>query len=197
MANGKLLEIAMREYGVTEKITQSANLYHFVNAGDTLYSLARFYFTTVDKLKAWNNLVNNLIVVGQSLRVKEPEFKAITDSRVIQYAKETGIPGVTSDNDAWCGVFLAWCCKRSFLPYPKSPSARAWLNVGTEIADLQDADVIVYWRGEKEGIYGHVGIPAAYTEDKQYIHTLGGNQSNSVCIKPYPVSRVLGFRKLV
>lgn len=196
MANGKLLEIAMREYGVTEKLTQSANLFHFVNDGDTLYSLARFYFTTVDKLKAWNNLVNNTIVVGQSLRVKEPEFKEITESRVIQYAKEAGISGITSDNDAWCGAFLAWCCMKASLPFPKSPSARAWLNVGTS-SELSNADVVIYWRGEKEGIYGHVGIPIAYTDDKQYIHTLGGNQSNMVCIKPYPVNRFLGFRKLL
>lgn len=196
MANGKLLEIAMREYGVTEKKTLAKNLYHFVNAGDTLYSIARFYFTTVDELKSWNNLTNNIIVVGQSLRVAAPDFEAITESRILTYAKETGISGITSDNDAWCGLWLAWCCMKAGLPYPKSPSARAWLSVGTPVRDLPDADVIVYWRGIKDSIYGHVGIPITYTDDNKYVNTLGGNQSNTVCIKPYPAERLLGFRKL-
>lgn len=196
MASGKLLEIALKEYGVTEKHTVAKNTYHYVNHKDTLYSLARFYYTTVDKIKQWNNLTNNTIIVGQSLRVAEPEFKEITESRILQYAKETGISGISSDQDAWCGVFVAWVAMKAGFDYAKSPSARAWLNEGTKTEFLHEADIVVYWRESQDSIYGHVGIPLTYTEDKEYIYTLGGNQSNSVCIKPYPVSRLLGFRKL-
>lgn len=196
MASGNLLSVALREFGVSEKQSVAKNTYHFVNDKDTLYSLARFYYTTVDKLKQWNNLTDNTIIIGQSLRVAEPQFNEITETRILQYAKETGISGITTDQDAWCGVYLAWCCKQAFLNYPISPSARAWLGIGDATDDLYDADIVVYWRGSKESVYGHVGIPVAYTEDKENIWTLGGNQSNTVSIKPYPVSRLLGFRKL-
>ena len=45
-------------------------VYHLVNKGDTLYSLALRYDITVDYLKKLNTLTTNEISVGQRLRVK-------------------------------------------------------------------------------------------------------------------------------
>ena len=45
-------------------------VYHLVKKGDTLYSLALRYDTTVDYLKKLNSLTTNEISVGQRLRVK-------------------------------------------------------------------------------------------------------------------------------
>ncbi|CAM3584299.1 transglycosylase SLT domain-containing protein [Bordetella sputigena] len=42
---------------------------HKVKSGDTLYSLARQYSTTVDALRALNNLKGNALKVGSTLRV--------------------------------------------------------------------------------------------------------------------------------
>lgn len=47
----------------------SSNSYYTVKAGDTLYGIARLYNTTVDKLKALNNLTSNTLSIGQLLRV--------------------------------------------------------------------------------------------------------------------------------
>ena len=44
----------------------SVNTY-IVGKGDTLYSIAKKFDTTVDKLKSTNNLVNNMLQVGQKL----------------------------------------------------------------------------------------------------------------------------------
>lgn len=44
--------------------------YHTVAQGETLYALSRRYNLTVDQLKALNNLTNNIISIGQRLRVK-------------------------------------------------------------------------------------------------------------------------------
>lgn len=41
--------------------------YYTVQRGDSLYSIAKKFGTTVDKLKTANNLVNNLISIGQEL----------------------------------------------------------------------------------------------------------------------------------
>ena len=44
---------------------------YVVKSGDTLYSIAREFNTTVDKLKELNNLSNNTLSIGQILIVKE------------------------------------------------------------------------------------------------------------------------------
>ena len=45
---------------------------HTVAKGDTLYRLSKQYGVTVDRLKAWNNLADNTILVGQQLVVSQP-----------------------------------------------------------------------------------------------------------------------------
>ena len=44
---------------------------YVVKAGDTLYSIARQFSTSVDEIKKLNNLSNNILSVGQILIVKE------------------------------------------------------------------------------------------------------------------------------
>lgn len=45
-------------------------VYHTVEKGDTLYNISRRYGITVDALKQLNNMIDNNIKIGQSLRVK-------------------------------------------------------------------------------------------------------------------------------
>ncbi|WP_245571913.1 peptidoglycan DD-metalloendopeptidase family protein [Conchiformibius kuhniae] len=49
---------------------------HRVSAGDTVYNIAKRYNITQDNLRAWNNLYDNTISIGQTLRVKAPGSKA-------------------------------------------------------------------------------------------------------------------------
>ena len=44
--------------------------YHLVVKGDTLYSISRKYNTTVERIKQLNNLPDNVVRIGQRLRVK-------------------------------------------------------------------------------------------------------------------------------
>ena len=42
---------------------------YIVVSGDTLYSIARKYNTTVDTIKSLNNLTNNILSIGQVLKI--------------------------------------------------------------------------------------------------------------------------------
>ncbi|WP_299125205.1 glucosaminidase domain-containing protein [uncultured Winogradskyella sp.] len=51
----------------TSVLEENSTLKHIVVRGDTLYSLSRFYKTTVDAIKAKNNLTSNDLTIGQQL----------------------------------------------------------------------------------------------------------------------------------
>ena len=48
----------------------SSSLTYTVKSGDSLYSIARSYNTTVDELKKLNNLTSNLLSIGQKLIIR-------------------------------------------------------------------------------------------------------------------------------
>jgi hypothetical protein len=56
-------------------------------------------------------------------------------------------------------------------------------------------DIVILWRISPKSIYGHVGFYVC--ERKNTLYLLGGNQSNSVSIAPYPKTQVLGYRKFI
>ena len=80
--------------------------------------------------------------------------------------------------------------------------ARAWLEEGKEVKPehvdalaLEIPIIVVFWRKEKVGMYGHVGLFIRKIE--RSVWTLGGNQGiGQVNITPYAEYRVLGYRRL-
>jgi len=70
---------------------------HTVQAKETLYSLAKKYGTTVDKIKQANNLVDNQLSIGQVLRipVSEKSPAAAQDNRQTLPAYHIVQPGET------------------------------------------------------------------------------------------------------
>ncbi len=46
--------------------------YYTVIKGDTLYRISRIHDVTVEQLKRWNNLTDNIISIGQRLIVSQP-----------------------------------------------------------------------------------------------------------------------------
>ncbi len=64
--------------------------YHVVAPGETLFSISRQYYLTVDELKSLNNLTDNSIAVGQQLNVKSkinttPASPGIQKTTVVGY----------------------------------------------------------------------------------------------------------------
>ncbi|WP_296149797.1 glucosaminidase domain-containing protein [uncultured Flavobacterium sp.] len=54
----------------TPKPSTTGGAYYEVSKGDTLYSISKKFNISVDDLKQWNNLSDNSISIGQSLKVK-------------------------------------------------------------------------------------------------------------------------------
>jgi uncharacterized protein (TIGR02594 family) len=107
------------------------------------------------------------------------------------------------DEVPWCSAFMNEICWLLRLPRSKSLRARSWLLVGKPI-NLSDAkaafDVCIFKRGGDESgpdvidAPGHVGFYAGKGDGNVYV--LGGNQGDKVCVKPYPLERLLGVRRL-
>lgn len=58
--------------------------YYTVKSGDTLYSIAKKYGITVDKLKDLNNLNSNMISVNQKLLVNDQKKNQTTNTYVVE-----------------------------------------------------------------------------------------------------------------
>lgn len=109
----------------------------------------------------------------------------------------------SNDEVPWCSAFvnyIAWLCRH---PRSKDLRARSWLNVGIGIKldDVEAGDIIIIKRGKGEQpgpenttAPGHVGFYAGRTDS--LIEILGGNQSDTVKVSRYAVSRLLGVRQL-
>lgn len=132
------------------------------------------------------------------------EIAGVSSSPLISAMLSLDSPIGTSDEIAWCSAyvnFIAWMLR---LPRSKSLAARSWLSVGTPIF-LTDArpgfDVVVLKRGAAPqpgpdviAAPGHVGWFAG--TDGNTVTLLGGNQGNSVSLARFPISDVLGVRRL-
>lgn len=93
----------------------------------------------------------------------------------------------------WCGDFvdtaLALAGFDADLDNPYL--ARNWNKVGQKITPRFGA-IMVFWRGRKDGKFGHVGF--YMDEDETHFHILGGNQGNSVSVSRLAKNRLLGAR---
>ena len=112
-----------------------------------------------------------------------PKIKALWD--------EIGYNGSHyADETAWCATFVGAILKRSGNKYIKTASSQAYANYGKEISidDVQQGDIVVFFRGGRNSGKGHVGF-ATGSSTASTIEVLGGNQSNNLNIKSFPKKR--------
>lgn len=111
------------------------------------------------------------------------------NKRILQYHSETSLKA-TTDEIPWCSSFVNWCMKQSMIKGTYSASARSWLNWGYPCEPINGC-IVILKRGKDEKS-GHVGFLVG--QDDNFVHILGGNQSNKVCIQKYAKHDVLGYR---
>lgn len=113
---------------------------------------------------------------------------------IMGWFKDLGHTWVQGDETAWCSCFINWLARDLGLDHSGKLNARSWLGVGSSVTHPDKGHVVVLWRESIDSWKGHVGLFIRQTEN--HIWVLGGNQSNSVNISPYPKGRLLGYREL-
>jgi uncharacterized protein (TIGR02594 family) len=113
----------------------------------------------------------------------------VDSKRVLEYQKATTLMA-TDDETPWCSSFVCWCLEKAGYKSTNSSWAKSYLKYGTEMTTPKQGCIAVLTRGPKNG---HVAFYVGHNENGT-VSLLGGNQSNSVCIKSYPASMILGYR---
>jgi uncharacterized protein (TIGR02594 family) len=101
---------------------------------------------------------------------------------------------VEHDSVAWCAAFVGHCLETAGIRSTRKLTARSYLDWGipVEITEAQPGDIGVIPRGASSW-QGHVFFIDRI--EGAWVWGLGGNQSDAVTIKRYPVSKLLGVRR--
>lgn len=132
------------------------------------------------------------IALQEMLTKEIPGVQA--NNRVLEYFKAADNPWVKSDETAWCAAFVAYCLEKAGFFSTNKLNARSYLTWGQATTTPVTGDIVVFWRGAKNGWEGHVGF--FISEEGDNIKVLGGNQGNSVSVALYPKAQLLGYRKV-
>lgn len=96
----------------------------------------------------------------------------------------------SDDSSAWCGTFVAQCLQTAGRPLPKHwYRAKDYLTLPVKLDKPAYGCIVVF---EREG-GGHVAFVVGQDEQGNLM-CLGGNQGDAVNIRPFPRSRVIGYR---
>jgi len=125
-----------------------------------------------------------------------PEVPGSGDNPQILAMLKLDDPWPQHDEVPWCSAFANYVCWLLRLPRSKRLNARSWLDVGAAV-ELDDArpgfDVVILDRPPNPES-GHVGFYSGHDADSVFL--LGGNQGDTVSVRPFSRSRLLGVRRL-
>ena len=141
------------------------------------------------------NINNHVFEVAQGyLGLKEYPGASKHNPEIVKMFAASGHSWVQDDETAWCSAFTNAVLAQSGIKGTMKLNARSWLDWGVpvDIKKAQKGDIVVFWRGSQDSWKGHVAFYSHHDED--YVYVLGGNQGNSVSLKPYARSRLLGVR---
>ena len=119
---------------------------------------------------------------------------AANNPTVMEMYASVGHDWVEHDSVAWCAAFVGHCLETAGIRSTRKLTARSYLDWGVpvEIADAQPGDIGVIPRGSSSW-QGHVFFIDRI--EGAWVWGLGGNQSDAVNVKRYPVSKLLGVRR--
>lgn len=117
---------------------------------------------------------------------------------IVECLRDAGLPAnLLHDKTAWCGSFANKCLKVSGHKGPPGPAAaRHWALPCKQLVQLVEPAhgcILVFTRPPNPA-EGHVGFwdAADSHENDWFYNVLGGNEDNSVKVKPYQKSRYIG-----
>lgn len=118
---------------------------------------------------------------------------AVDEPRIVEMFAKAGHSYVKDDETAWCAAAMGAWLEEAGLPSTRKLNARSYLDWGQPVNDPEPGDVVVFWRGSRDGWQGHVAFYVDESDDA--VKVLGGNQRNQVNVMPYSKGQVLGYRR--
>lgn len=108
---------------------------------------------------------------------------------ILQMWRDIKRGGIKDDETPWCAAFVGAMLERVGIRSSRFESAKSYLDWGQHLALPVPGCIVVFTR--QGG--GHVGF-AVGRDAAGNLLILGGNQSDAVNIRAFPVSRVSGYR---
>jgi LysM repeat protein len=192
--------------------------HYIVKKGDTLYTIAKKFDTSVDDIVSLNNLPNNEINIGETLLVPKNntnlanaknnfstgEYSLVNkentlNERLVKYAKLfIGAPyqwgGTNLSTGVDCSGFVQDIFAKFHIELPRTSSEQFNVGKPVPLADIKPGDLLFFQT--YAGTYpSHVGI---YIGDNKFISAL--NQNTGVVISPldgYFLNRFVGARRVL
>lgn len=134
--------------------------------------------------------------VAQSYMGLEEYPGAANNPAVLKMFADSGHDWVDADSTPWCAAFVGSVLAQTGVQGTGKLNARSYLNWGkpVDLGAAEPGDVVVFWRGSRDGWQGHVGFYAGVQGNNVVV--LGGNQGDKVSKAEYPISRLLGVRRV-
>lgn len=163
---------------------------HTVVRGDTVYNIAKRYQITQDNLRAWNNMADNTISVGQVLRVKPAGYTAPAGSAATSAAR-TQPPAASSATPNVPSTPQANTSKVATPATTPTVSTGGVRNTGGITWQRPTAgNVITKFGGTNKGvdIAGNLGQPVVAAADGKVVYAGSGlrGYGNLVIIQHSP-----------
>lgn len=113
---------------------------------------------------------------------------------ILEMYASIGQDWVEHDDVAWCAAFVGHCLETAGIRSTRKLTARSYLDWGVpvEVTEAQQGDIGVIPRG-RSNWQGHVFFIERI--EGTWVWGLGGNQSDAVSLKRFPVSKLLGIRR--
>ena len=96
------------------------------------------------------------------------------------------------DETPWCAAFVGGTLEEVLIRSTRSAAARSYDKWGVKLKQPSLGCVVTFWRGSPKSWKGHVGYVVGRDQDGRLM-VLGGNQGDSVSIKAFSDSRIIGF----
>ncbi|WP_138417440.1 NlpC/P60 family protein [Aquibacillus sediminis] len=202
--------ITFKKENGSVQIQKPASQY-IVHTGDTLWNISRIHHTTVEQLKAENNLTSNLIKDGQRLKIparnkmKETEpTREQTPTKKSETSITTLRQNILTEAKKYLGAGYKFgatlaeapklfdCSSYTQLVFKNNGTdiprvSRDQASIGKTVTNLQAGDLMFFTNRDlySDGRIGHVGI---YMGDGSMIHastSLGVDITKNVLEHPY------------
>lgn len=192
--------------------------HYIVQKGDTLYTIAKKFDTSVDDIISLNNLPNNEINIGESLLIPKnntnlanakknystEEYSLVNkentlNERLVKYAKLfVGVPyqwgGTNLSTGVDCSGFVKDVFAKFNIELPRTSSEQFNVGKPVPLTDIKPGDLL-FFQTYAGAFPSHVGI---YIGDNKFISAL--NQNKGVVITPldgYFLNRFVGARRVL